>query len=341
MAQRARELLAQALVEGAVVGQARERIGGRLLDEDRVGLGVGHRQPDQLGEVVEHALGVGRQRVGRHRGHRDRAPQPAAHAAPASSASSRSPCARRACRPRGDRRARRSPRCRRDACRRRASAAGSSPDASAGPTSFEPRRPPTTADSLLANSTMPQPSTPSRVAMRREASTKTSAGAVPAATAVASSRITACSSETRASSTRPTHDHGRQRGEDEHRAERVRHDALRTSVGVVEQRHLVDRDGADHADGREAAGQEAGRVDDDEDGDLLDRRVEAAGGVDGEGRADQRAERPGRQHPGGQRAPVEDEHAQQPVDDAGRAQRQDERRGASSVVPGSTSRSSA
>ena len=40
--------------------------------------------------------------------------------------------------------------------------------------------------------------------MRCEASTKTSAGAMPAATAVASSRITACSSETRASSTRPT-----------------------------------------------------------------------------------------------------------------------------------------
>ena len=79
VAQRARELLAQALVEGAVVGQARQRIGGGLLDEDRVGLGVGHGQADQLGEVVEHALGVGRQRVGRHGRHRDRAPQPSAH----------------------------------------------------------------------------------------------------------------------------------------------------------------------------------------------------------------------------------------------------------------------
>ena len=79
VAQRARELLAQALVEGAVVGQAGERIGGRLLDEDRVGLGVGHRQADELGEVVEHALGVGRQRLGRHGGHGDHAPQAPAH----------------------------------------------------------------------------------------------------------------------------------------------------------------------------------------------------------------------------------------------------------------------
>ena len=76
------------------------------------------------------------------------------------------------------------------------------PVASAVPTSFD-QAPATTADSPLANSTMPQPSTPSSVAMRCEASTKTSAGAVPAATAVASSRITACSSDTRASSTRP------------------------------------------------------------------------------------------------------------------------------------------
>ena len=57
---------------------------------------------------------------------------------------------------------------------------------------------------LLANSTTPQPSTPSSTAMRREARTKTSAGAMPEATAVASSRMTACSSEMRASSTRPT-----------------------------------------------------------------------------------------------------------------------------------------
>ena len=120
------------------------------------------------------------------------------------------------------------------------------PGASAG-ASLRAHAPPTTADSLLANSTMPQPSTPSRVAMRREASTKTSAGAMPEATAVASSRITACSSETRASSTRPaTHDEG-QRAEDEHRAERVRRDALGARVGVVEQRQLVADDGADHA----------------------------------------------------------------------------------------------
>ena len=77
------------------------------------------------------------------------------------------------------------------------------PGASAVPTLLA-QAPATTADSLLANSTMPQPSTPRRVAMRCEASTKTSAGGVPAATAVASSRITACSSETRTSSTRPT-----------------------------------------------------------------------------------------------------------------------------------------
>ena len=51
VAQRAGELLAQALVEGAVVGQARERIGGGLLDEDGVRLGVGHRQADELGEA--------------------------------------------------------------------------------------------------------------------------------------------------------------------------------------------------------------------------------------------------------------------------------------------------
>ena len=76
------------------------------------------------------------------------------------------------------------------------------PGASAG-ASLRAHAPPMTADSLLANSTMPQPSTPSSVAMRREARTKTSAGAMPEATAVASSRITACSSETRASSTRP------------------------------------------------------------------------------------------------------------------------------------------
>ena len=71
-----------------------------------------------------------------------------------------------------------------------------------GPTSFD-QAPATTADSLLVNSTMPQPSTPMRAAMRCEASTKTSAGRMPAATAVASSRITACSSETRTSRTRP------------------------------------------------------------------------------------------------------------------------------------------
>ena len=120
VAQRAGELLAQALVEGAVVGQARERIGGRLLDEDRVGLGVGHGQADELGEVVEHALGVGRQRVGRHGGHGRSRPTAVRARARASSASSRSPCARRAWPPRGGRRARRAPRGRCGAGRRRA-----------------------------------------------------------------------------------------------------------------------------------------------------------------------------------------------------------------------------
>ena len=78
----------------------------------------------------------------------------------------------------------------------------------------------------------------------------------------------------------PGHDHAGQRSEDEDRAERVRHDALRAGVRVVEQRQLVGGDGAGHAERREAARQEAGRVHDDEDGDLLDRRVEAARGVD-------------------------------------------------------------
>ena len=91
----------------------------------------------------------------------------------------------------------------------------------------------------------------------------------------------------------PGDDHDGQRAEDEHRAERVRRDALRAGVRVVEQRQLVGGDGADHADGREAARQEAGRVHDDEDRDLLDGRVEAARGVDGEGGADERGERAG------------------------------------------------
>ena len=121
------------------------------------------------------------------------------------------------------------------------------------------------------------------------------------------------------------HDEG-ERAEDEHGAERVRDDALRARMGVVEQRQLVADDGADRAHSREAARQEAGGVDDDEDRDLLDRRVEAARGVDGERGADQRPQGPGRQDPGGQGAPVQDEDAQQPVDDADHAQWSDEPR---------------
>jgi hypothetical protein len=64
------------------------------------------------------------------------------------------------------------------------------------------------------------------------------------------------------------HDHGGQRREDEHGAERVRRDALRPGMRVVEQRQLVGDDGADHAEGGEPARQEAGGVDDHEDGDV-------------------------------------------------------------------------
>ena len=153
------------------------------------------------------------------------------------------------------------------------------PGASAG-ASPRAQAPPTTADSLLANSTMPQPSTPSRVAMRREASTKTSAGAMPdghGGGQLAHHGVLLGDARQQHAA---DDDHEAERAEDEHRAERVRRDALGARVGVVEQRQLVGGDGADHAEGGEAARQEAGGVDDHEDRDLLDGRVEAARGVD-------------------------------------------------------------
>ena len=68
----ARDLLGQALAEGAVVGQAGERVGRRLGVEPRAILGVGHGGGDEVGVVVQALLGAGRELV-RLGGHRRRA----------------------------------------------------------------------------------------------------------------------------------------------------------------------------------------------------------------------------------------------------------------------------
>ena len=70
----ARDLLGQALAEGAVVGQAGERVGGRLGVQPRAILGVGHRGGDEVGVILQALLGPGRELV-RVVGHHDeRAP---------------------------------------------------------------------------------------------------------------------------------------------------------------------------------------------------------------------------------------------------------------------------
>ena len=56
----ARDLLGQALAEGAVVGQAGERVGRRLGVEPGAVLGVGHGGGDEVGVVLQALLGARR-----------------------------------------------------------------------------------------------------------------------------------------------------------------------------------------------------------------------------------------------------------------------------------------
>ena len=84
--------------------------------------------------------------------------------------------------------------------------------------------------------------------MRREASTKTSAGGMPGGHGGGQLAHHGVLLGDARQQHATGDDHDGQRAEDEHRAERVRHDALRAGVGVVEQRQLVDGDGADHAE---------------------------------------------------------------------------------------------
>ena len=71
------DLLHQALLEGAVVGQAGQRVGGGEGPQAALDLGVGDREPDEVGEALEAPLvrlGEGAATDEPHR--EDAAPQP-------------------------------------------------------------------------------------------------------------------------------------------------------------------------------------------------------------------------------------------------------------------------